>query len=271
MQPETITKIDLIKPTSLKFASKYVNYQTNVDKKYGYYFREDVALFEFFEGSEMRVSSLTEDFNEDFLRALLNYPMACLLYQKGYFLLHASAVVFENKVYLFPGPSMSGKSTLVSYLVKNGGKLITEDTAAISIHDDGAYISPAYPLIKISLEANKYIGLSKSNGINFPRDINSRRGHLLDKSSFVTSTQKIDFCIFPEWADSGSFFEKISFFTAMGKLLSSSPSLLSLSRAKESDLLTTNTKFLKNVSTYVYKRGRSFASLELLSDGLRGL
>ena len=271
MQPKTITKIGLIKPTSFEFATQYVNHQTSVDKSYGYYFREDVALFEFFEGNEMRVSSLTEDFNEDFLRALLNYPMACLLYQKGYFLLHASAVAFENKVYLFPGPSMSGKSTLVSYLVKKGGQLITEDTAAISIHDDAAYISPAYPLIKISPEANTYIGLSKSSGINFPRDINTRRGHLLGKASFATSTQKIDFCIFPEWADSGSFFEKISFFTAMGKLLSSSPSLLSLSRSKEKDLLTANANFLKNVSTYIYKREQAFSSLDSLIESLSGL
>lgn len=248
-----------------------MNHQTSVDKSYGYYFRDDVALFEFFEGNEMRVTSLTEDFNEDFLRALLNYPMACLLYQKGYFLLHASAVVFKNKVYLFPGPSLSGKSTLVSYLVKKGGRLITEDTAAISIHDNAAYISPAYPLIKISPEANTYIGLSKSSGINFPRDINSRKGHHIDESLFETSSQKIDFCIFPEWVDSGSSFEKLSFFTAMAKLLSSSPSLLSLSRSKEKDLLAANTNFLKNVSAYVYKRNRSFSSLEFLIEGLRGL
>ena len=271
LQTKNTIKINLTRPPSDKTISQHTNHQTDVSGHYGYYFREGVALFEFIEGHEIRVSPMTNTFDEDFFRVLLNYPMACLLYQQGYFLLHASAVEFREKVYLFPGPSLCGKSTLAAYLVKHGGKLITEDTAAIAITDQGAFISPSYPLIKLSGPANKYIGLGKSSGINFPRDNNARKGHLLSSTSFVCKPKKIDFCIFPEWGSSGGVLEKLSFSLAIGNLMLSSQSSVSLDRSKEKRLLSANARFLKNVSAYAYKREQSFLSLESLIKDLEAL
>lgn len=248
--------------------SKYVDNQTSVNTSYGYYFRDGVAFFEFIQGKEVRVSPLTSDFDEDFVRILLNYPMACLLYQQGYFLLHASAVELFGKTFLFPGPSLSGKSTIAAYLVKNGGKLITEDTAAIQLTDTAAFISPSYPLIKISASANKYIGLAKSEGVYFRQDRNFRRGHFLTSDSFLKGSAKIDFCIFPEWSSSGASLEESNFPASLGKLLGASLSIYPLDRVKEKHLLTANAKFLRMVDIYSYKRGESFSSLESLIKDL---
>ena len=202
---------------------------------------------------------------------MLNYPMACLLYQQGYFLLHGSAVEFQNKIYLFPGPSLCGKSTIAAYLVKNGGKLITEDTAVINLTNEGAFIFPSYPLIKLSEQANNYIGLSSSAGIRFPLDKNGRKGHFIDSSSFLQQPAKIDYCIFPEWCLSGAMLEKLTFPLSIGRLLGASLSIYPLDRSKEKQLLTANTAFLKQVSAYVYQREQSFLSLESLMRDLKGL
>ena len=247
------------------------NNQTSVNKKYGYYFREGIGFYEFFDGCEMKVTPLTDDFGADFVRILLNYPMSCLLYQQGYFLLHGSAVEFQNKVYLFPGSSLCGKSTIAAYLVKNGGKLITEDTAAIKLTNKGAYISPSYPLIKLSEQANNYINLSNSTGIKFPLDKNARKGYLLDSSSFFQGLAKVDFCIFPEWCLSESKLEKLTFPLSIARLLVASLSTNPLDRTKEKQLLTANTAFLKQVRAYVYQRKQSFSSLKSLIRDLKKL
>ena len=249
----------------------YLNNQTSVNKKYGYYYRENVAFYEFINGNEIKVSSLTNDFGVDFVRMLLNYPMACLLYQQGYFLLHASAVVFHDKVFLFPGPSLCGKSTIAAYLVKNGGKLITEGTAAIQITDKGAFIFPSYPLIKISGQANDYIGLSRSGGVTFPQDRNARKGHFLDSSSFLQGPAKINFCIFPEWGCDKPSLTKARFATSLGKLLESSLTIYPLDKDKEKDLLSANARFLRSLDTYIYTRDKLFSTLGVLAKDLEAL
>jgi len=269
--PKSNIKINVTKSPSDKTIAQYIDNQTAVDIHYGYYFREGVAFFEFIKGEEIRVSPLTNDFGIDFVRILLNYPMACLLYQQGYFLLHASAVEFQKKVYLFAGPSLCGKSTIAAYLVQNGGKLITEDTAAIKLTDQGAFIYPSYPLIKLSEQANNYIGLSTSAGITFSLDKNARKGHFLSSSSFLQQPAKIDFCIFPDWCLSGAALKQLTFPLSMARLLSASLSIYPLDRSKEKQLFTANTDFLKQVSAYAYQREQSFLSLESLIKDLEGL
>ena len=91
--------------------------QSSVDSSYGYYFRKDVAFFEFFSGQKLLVSDLLVPANADFVRVLLNYPLAAVFFQQGLFLLHASAVLYNEKTFVFPGRTQSGKSTIAAFLV----------------------------------------------------------------------------------------------------------------------------------------------------------
>ncbi len=250
------------------FSTSYKNNQTSVSRTYGFYYRENIAFYEFISGKEIKVSPLTADFGADFVRILLNYPMACLLYQKGYYLLHASAVIFHGKVFIFPGRSLSGKSTIAAYLVKNGGKLITEDTAAIHITNGEAYISPSYPLIKLSDDANAYIGLSNLSGITFHHDKNARKGHFFESAFCVDKPLKVDFCIFPEWGYEKPSFTKPTFGKFLGKLLETSLAIYPLDKSKEKVLLSLNAKFLRSVDYYIYKREKVFSTLDFLKKDL---
>ena len=58
------------------------------------------------------------------------------------FLLHASAVVYENEAYLFSAPSGTGKSTHTSLWVKefSGAEILNDDKPAIRIFEDGIFV-----------------------------------------------------------------------------------------------------------------------------------
>ena len=66
-------------------------------------------------------------------------------------------------------------------------------------------------------------------------------------------------------------FEKSSFFLSLGKLLAASLSIYPLDKTKEKHLLAANAKFLRNVDAYIYKRGKSFSSLESLTKDLEAI
>ena len=265
---KTLPSIIISKSTAAVSKNKFKDNQTAVDKEYGYYFKENSALFEFYKGYEIKVSMLTTNHDADFIRILLNYPMACILYQQGFFLLHASSVQFRNKVYLFVGSTLSGKSTIAAYLTKNGGSLISEDTAVIQLTNKEALIYPSYPLIKISEEANKFINLNDTQGIIFPSDRNSRRGYLLSKREFIQSSLKIDTCIFPKWSEKENLILKSSFSSSLKELLNASLSIYPLDTEKEKKLFIETTKFLRRVKAKIYIRKKSFSSLSFLKEKL---
>ena len=162
------------------------------------------------------------------------------------------------------------KSTIAAYLVKNGGKLITEDTAAIKLTNKGAYISPSYPLIKrLSKQTTISICLIQlvlsSSGQKCPKRLSPRL------FPFFQGLAKVDFCPFPEWCLSESKLEKLTFPLSIARLLVASLSTNPLDRTKEKQLLTANTAFLKQVRAYVYQRKQSFSSLQSLIRDLKKL
>ena len=251
-------------------STKYVDNETSVSSEYGYYYRKSIGLFEMFQGKKIEVRSEINNHNVDLARILLNYPLACIMLQRNMFVLHASAVEFENKTYLFAGQSLCGKSTLAACLIKNGGKLITEDTAIIRIREGKALIAPSYPMIKISTTVNEELGFSDLRGIDFDHDKNHRKGFLLPKDKFCDEERQIDFCIFPEWNAEESNIREIKFNESLTKLMSASLSIYPLDKTKEIELLKKNVEFYNSVRVFSHVREKVFGSLEkfihLLSD-----
>ena len=50
----------------------YLNNQTMVNSSYGYYYKQNIGLFEFISGDEIRVFIDYLEFDSDFVRTLLN-------------------------------------------------------------------------------------------------------------------------------------------------------------------------------------------------------
>lgn len=109
----------------------------------------DVASFEAIDGDKLIVAPHTTDPN---LLSLftVSEALGLILFQRGYFLLHASAVKVGNEAWCFMGNPGAGKSTTAAAFIKGGCNLLSDDLTAITFDSDGApYIIPAYPQLKI--------------------------------------------------------------------------------------------------------------------------
>lgn len=139
------------------FSKSYLpaNYKSKnfeINEGNGFYFRKKVGLFEVSNGKEIKITPFTNVQNDDIENALLNFPIALCLSQRGKFVMHASSVKLNDNTLLFSGPSHSGKSTLASYLYSRGGELISEDISVISLAES-AEIHTFCPFVKLSKEA----------------------------------------------------------------------------------------------------------------------
>ncbi|QRR01733.1 serine kinase [Dyadobacter sandarakinus] len=75
--------------------------------------------------------------------------LGLILFQRGMFLLHASAVQIGKESWCFMGTPGAGKSTTAAAFVKAGCALLSDDLTAISFKHGVPYIVPAYPQLKI--------------------------------------------------------------------------------------------------------------------------
>lgn len=110
---------------------------------------EGVATFRAESGTILSVWPLTDDAN---LLSLftVSEAMGLILFQRGYFLLHASAVRVGDEAFCFMGNPGAGKSTTAAALVQAGGTLLSDDLTAITFDDKGnCFVVPAYPQLKI--------------------------------------------------------------------------------------------------------------------------
>ncbi|WP_159470696.1 serine kinase [Dyadobacter sp. 3J3] len=110
---------------------------------------EGLATFEAINGNELIVSALTDDNNLISLFTV-SEALGLILFQRGYFLLHASSVKVGNEAWCFMGSPGAGKSTTAAAFVKAGCPLLSDDLTAIKFNEEGkAVIVPAYPQLKI--------------------------------------------------------------------------------------------------------------------------
>lgn len=76
--------------------------------------------------------------------------LGLILFQKGYFLLHASSVAVGEEAWCFMGTPGAGKSSTAAAFMKVGCRLLSDDLTAITFDEQGApLVVPAYPQLKI--------------------------------------------------------------------------------------------------------------------------
>jgi hypothetical protein len=84
--------------------------------------------------------------------------IACLLHQRGFFVLHASVVQMGNYAVAFLGHVGAGKSTLAAALHARGYGVVTDDNAAIGCADPEPLVTPAFPSVKVYPDIATYLG-----------------------------------------------------------------------------------------------------------------
>ncbi len=127
---------------------------------------------------------------------LLHQPLAYILFQLGFCVLHGSAISLNGKSIILCGLSGSGKSQLIFELSKRY-KLISDDVVAVSFIDGNAYCQPGLPFICAQDENSKKI----------ENDKRKRSFIYTDKSRREKNITKVDKVFFLDWGDKNNFKE----------------------------------------------------------------
>jgi hypothetical protein len=99
---------------------------------------------------------------------LLGSSMGALLYQRGLFPLHGSAVETEWGAMIFVGAQGVGKSTLAAEFHRRGYRMLSDDVCAVAATPEGPVIVPA--LAQFRLCADAYDRLGGAEGARFEVD-----------------------------------------------------------------------------------------------------
>ncbi len=238
--------------------------QTMVNNQYGYYYKKNLCIYEFFDGSTIRITYQNQ-LTKEILYPLLNYPLAAIFYQRKNLVMHASAIRYKNKTFLFPGTTMSGKSSIAAYMIDIGAKLITEDICIISFVNKDPYAISSYPTIKISDELKENFTTSKEKDDIFFQEKNNRRVYQLNNTQFLNKKSKIDFIIFPEWSRSKNYdFFEIKKSVSLKKILQSS--FFSYADFNQEDFFKMNVCLTEGVRCFQFKRYKDFFSFKYLDE-----
>ena len=123
--------------------------------------------------------------DQDIVNFLLGSSFGAILIQRGILVLHANALVKNNKCIICAGPSGSGKSTLAYSLISNGWKLITDDLVAIN---DDLNVLPGIQRIKLWEDAMNFFDLNTKNFFKVRDGINK---YVLLENNFNSFEEKI--------------------------------------------------------------------------------
>lgn len=118
-----------------------------------YRFWDGIGKFELIDGKEIFIDP---DVNADLKilrRFLLGTVLAVFLYQRGFFVMHASAINIQNGAIAILGKSGSGKSSTAMEFYKNGYPVVADDFIAIQFQKDGTpIVTPGFPKLKLSYD-----------------------------------------------------------------------------------------------------------------------
>lgn len=131
-----------------------INYHVNNDEIYLWW--DDIGKVKIKSGNQIIVD-LNNNKIDFMIPFLLGPVMALLLHQKGFLVLHGSAVNIKDGVAAFVGQRGIGKSTIAVHLLKNGYPLITDDIIAIRFDNNIPHIYPGYYHVRLSKDSYSQI------------------------------------------------------------------------------------------------------------------
>ena len=243
--------------------SNYENHQTHSTESYGYYFVDNIAIFEIFSGNKILIKYFN-DIDDDLIHTLLNYPFAILFNQRQKYVLHASSVVYEDKVFCFCGKSLAGKSSIAAHLLNNGGLLVSEDTCVFDEVNDELVILPSYNFIKLSDEVGKYTDIISSKPIRFTKKLTDRKGYVLESERFTSKPRPVDYFIYLRWAEGHPRLKQLDNESSLKNILQNE----FISYSKESSVINFKaaSTLINKAKHYLYSREKKLRTLDEFLD-----
>jgi len=118
----------------------------------------NVAHYRVEDGSQIFVEPLVGSTPEKVRLFLFGSVMGALLYQRGLFPLHGSAVETPFGAMIFVGAQGAGKSTLASQFHRRGYRLLSDDVCAVASTSNGLQILPALAKFRLCADAYERLG-----------------------------------------------------------------------------------------------------------------
>ncbi|MGD1806011.1 hypothetical protein ACP6PL_11305 [Dapis sp. BLCC M126] len=142
-------KLPTLETTTIQRQGKEAYFGGNTQEAYLRW--EGVTTFLAKNGDTLIVNPDSDHINPQLLSLyILSEALGLILYQRGFFLLHASAVKIGEQVVIFAGPPGAGKSTTAAAFAKCGYTVLADDMVAIKLDATGkAMVVPGFPQIKI--------------------------------------------------------------------------------------------------------------------------
>ena len=152
-------KLPQLEGTSINRQGREVYFGGNSQKAYLRW--EGVATLLAKNGDSLIVDPDSDDIDPQLLSLyILSEALGLILYQRGLFLLHASAIQIGEQVVIFVGRPGIGKSTTAAAFAQLGYTVLTDDMVAIDLNSgDKPMVYPGFPQIKIwhsAVEGLKY-------------------------------------------------------------------------------------------------------------------
>lgn len=110
---------------------------------------DKVGRFLIREGREIIVEPSREADDSTLRLFLLGPAVGVLLHQRGFLVLHASAVAIDGQAVAFLGGPRWGKSTVAGVLQARGYPVVTDDVLPVSFEENRAIVWPGFPQLKI--------------------------------------------------------------------------------------------------------------------------
>ena len=122
-----------------------------------------LAVFRATNGNELALDTSHTD--EGLLSLFtLSEAIGLILFQKGYFLLHGSAIQLRNKGIVFLGEPGAGKSTTVAAFAQKNVAVLSDDMVCIRLDERGEpWLIPAFPQIKLWEKSVDGLQLAKTD------------------------------------------------------------------------------------------------------------
>ena len=133
------------------------SYNYEVDDENIFIWWENIGKVKISNNDKIMVDVENDDF-DSIIPFLLGPVMSTLLDQRGFLVLHGSAVKFNDESIAFVGHGGKGKSTTAINLYKKGYPIVTDDIIAIKFDDDGnPYLYPGYSHVRLAEDSYNHI------------------------------------------------------------------------------------------------------------------
>ncbi|MGF7119194.1 hypothetical protein [Methanobacterium oryzae] len=146
-----------IKDVSIRFGKNKFHRKNNevfiVNEKDIYFFFNDLGIIRIHNGLSIIIDPL-DNIDENSLREfIMGTGLALLLFQRGFLILHGSAVKINNHAIAFLGNSGLGKSTLAWSFYLRNYPVVTDDVIAVQFDENNRpMIWPGFSYLRISNE-----------------------------------------------------------------------------------------------------------------------